>query len=822
MRFPANFRFAVRTLAKSPSFALIAIVSLALGIGANTAMFSYVDAVLLRPLPVPDSGRIVEVDSTAPGTRLGRLSYPDYVDLRDHTKTLQALACYDFFLAGIATQVNQVPKYSLDASVSGNFFSGLRIQPVLGRGFRSDEDTVAGRDLVAVISYHMWDRDFARDRSVLGRSIRVNGSEFTVIGVAPENFAGPQAFVNPDIYIPIHAYQQAVPGASADYLSSRRNRRAVLLGLLSPGVSVTQAQSELRTIARGLAAQYPEANRDRTVTVLDYVHARFESSTIDAALSLTLLGITGLVLLIACANVANLLLGRGTARAKEIAIRMAIGASRGALVRQLLAESLLLAVAGGLAGIGLGYLGVTFLRAIPIPSDFPVSLGTEMDMRLLAFSLVVSLVTGIAFGLAPALRATRGDLASTIKSSDSGPARISMLRGLVSGRNVLVTAQLALSVVLLVISADCILGFQAAWRINPGFRVDHTLFFSLDPNIQRYDETKTRDFYKRLTDRLQESGGVNAVSMSSSIPFSTAQTQRKYLAEGAQQRASGDAPSAVSYKVDDHFFPLMETKILRGRGLDSRDTAKSPRVAVINETLADKLFGKKDPIGRRFRLDSADGPELQIVGVAKQGIYAYWAEAAQEAVWTPFSQDYSSQMYVEMRTAGDPAAFAGVVREQVRALDPDMPIFRVSTMASFFHDRAMLGPRLIAQIVTATGVMGLFMAVIGLYGVVAYAVSRRTREIGIRLAIGATPAGVVRMVLNQGAVFTAVGLAIGLALVIPLARNVVPNFVVGTNPLGAMVLLGVPAVLAAATMAACWIPAQRAAKVDPTRALRQE
>jgi predicted permease len=352
--------------------------------------------------------------------------------------------------------------------------------------------------------------------------------------------------------------------------------------------------------------------------------------------------------------------------------------------------------------------------------------------------------------------------------------------------------------------------------------VDHTLFFSLDPNIQRYDEARTRDFYKKLTDRLRESGGVTAVSMSSSIPFSTGQTTRKYLTEGAQPRTSGDAPSAFSYRVDDHFFPLMETKIIRGRGFDSRDTAKSPRVAVINEILAGKLFGKDDPIGRRFRLDSADGPQLQIIGMAKKGIYIYWAEPAQEAVWTPFSQDYSSQMYIEMRTAADPATFAALVREQVRALDPDMPIFRVSTMATFFHDRAMLGPRLIAQIVTDTGVMGLFMAAIGLYGVVAYAVSRRTREIGIRLAIGATPARVIRMVLNQGAVFTAAGLAFGLALVIPLARSVVPNFVVGTNPLGAIVLLGVPALLAAATMAACWIPAQRAAKVDPTRALRQE
>jgi predicted permease len=822
MRLLADLRFAIRTLVQSPSFALIAIVSLALGIGANTAMFSYVDAVLLRPLPVPDSGRIVEVDSTAPDTRLGRMSYPDYTDLRDRTRTLESLASYTFFFAGTSTQPKQVPKYALDAAVSGNFFSGLRIQPVLGRVFRADEDSVPGRDLVAVLGFHVWDREYGRDRSVIGRQIRVNGTDFTIVGVAPENFTGPQAFLNPDIYIPLHARQKAVPGEASDFLTSRKNRSQVLLGRLKPGVRIGQAQAELRTIAHDLAAQYPETNRDRTITALDYVRARFENDPTDASLSLTLLAITGLVLLIACANVANLLIARGTARAREIAIRMAIGARRGTLVRQLLTESFLLALLGGVAGIGVGYLGVTFLRGIPIPSDFPITLGIQMDTRLLAFSLLVSLATGLIFGLVPALRATRSDLAAAIKSSDSGPSRTSFLRGMLTGRNILVTAQLAFSVVLLVISADCVRGFQAAWRIDPGFRVDHTLFFSLDPTIQRYDEGRTRDFFKKLSDRLREAGGVQDVSMSSSIPFSTGQATRPYLPSGAQSRPTGDAPRAFSYKVDDHFFPVMETKILRGRGFDSRDTAKSPRVAVVNELLAKKLFAQTDPLGRRFRLDSPDGPEVQVVGVVKQGIYTYWAEPAQEAVWTPFSQDYSSQMYFEMRTAGDPASSAAAVREQVRALDPDMAIFRISTMAAFFHDRAMLGPRLIAQIVTAAGVMGLVMAVIGLYGVVAYAVNRRTREIGIRLAIGATPGGVLRMVLHQGAIFTAVGLAVGMVIVIPVARNVIPDFVVGTNPLGAPVILGVPAILAAAMMAACWIPARRAARVDPTRALRQD
>ena len=822
MRFPAHLRFAIRTLAKSPSFALVAIVSLALGIGANTAMFSFVDAVLLRPLPVPHAARVVEVDSTAPETRLGRMSYADYADLRDRNTTLDALVGYSFFLAGVAGQANEVPKYSLNAAVSGNFFSGLGIRPVLGRGFGNGEDQVAGRDLVAVISDGFWNHEFARDRSVVGRKIRVNGYEFTIVGVAPRDFTGPEAYVNPDVYIPMHAYQTAVPGAKDDFLTSRERRSLVLLGVLRPSATAGAAQSELRTIAGGLARQYPDTNRGRTVTVLGYLEARFQNSPVDAELGLTLLGITGLVLLIACANIANLLLGRGTARAKEMAIRMAIGASRGALVRQLLTESLLLALAGGAAGIGAAYLGVMFLRAIPIPSDFPITLGVQMDMRLLVFGLLVSLATGVAFGLAPALRATRPDLAGSIKAGDSGPARVSVLRGMLTGRNVLVTAQLALSAILLVLSADCIRGFQAAWRIDPGFRMDHTLFFSMDTSVQRYDEARSRDFYKKLTDRLRESAGVSEVAMSSAIPFSTGQNFRKYFAEGAQPKASGDAPAATSYKVDDHFFRLMEAKMVHGRALDASDTAHSPHAAVINEVMAKKLFGAQDPVGRRFRLDSAGGPALEVVGVAKQGIYTYWAEPAQEAVWTAFAQDYSSQMYVEMRTMGDPAALAGVAREAVRSLDPDMPIFRISTMTTFFHDRAMLGPRLIAQIVTATGVMGLFMAVIGLYGVVAYAVSRRTREIGIRLAVGATPASVVRMVLHQGVTFTVVGLAAGLALVMPLARNAVPNFVVGTNPLAAVVLLGVAAILAAAMLAACWIPARRAARVDPVRALRQE
>jgi predicted permease len=821
MRFVSNLRYSFRTLAKSPGFAIIAILSLALGVGANTAMFSYVDALLLRPLPVADPHHLIEVDSTTPTTRFGGISYADYVDFRDQSKTVDAMACYTLSPMGYAASRDAVPKVALGVVVSWNFFSGLGIDIPVGRSFRPDEDQVPGRDLVTVISHSLWENEFASSPSAIGKKLRVNGADFTVIGVAPEKFNGPEQFVLAQLYVPMNSYPKAMPNAKSDYLTNRSTRSLTLLGYLKPGVKPAGAQAELKTIAARLGDQYPATNRDYGANVAYYQDARFYKDPIDSNLSLFLLAVSTLVLLIACANVANLVLARGTARVKELAIRMAIGASRISLIGQLLTESLLLAAAGGVAGIGVGFAVIHFFGTIPLPSDYPISLGIEMNTRLLTYALSVAMATGVVFGLLPALRSTRADLSNTIKASDQGPARVGFFRRRFPLRNILVAAQLTFSVVLLILSAVFIRGFESARHLDPGFRVDHTLFFSLDPQLAGYDETRTRQFYRKLMDRFPEVSGIEKASLSWAIPFQPGnQRTRAYMREEEQPAAGKEIPSAWSNVVDEHFFPVMEIKVTRGRAFDSRDTTSSPRVAVVNETFARRLWPDRDPIGQRFRLDKFETAPFQVIGIAKDAKYLYWAESPQAVVWTAFSQEYMSHMVVELRTKDDPALMATAVRAEVHALDADIPVVNMNTMTGFFNDRIVFAPRLIAQLVTGIGFTGLVLAIIGLYGVVAYSVSRRTREIGIRMAVGARPLDVLRMVLSQGLALTMIGIVLGVGAAI-FSTRFIKDLVTG-SPMEPATVMGVSAILALVMMLACFVPARRAASIDPTKSLREE
>ncbi len=821
MRLFADLRYACRAIARSPAFAIIAILSVALGVGLNSATFSYVDSLLLRPLPAPDPDRVITIFSTTRGSQTGALSYPAYTDLRDHTHSFSALTCYELMPMGLSPSRDSAAQTNLGVLASGNFFSGLGIHIPIGRAFRPEEDTVPGRDLVAVISYSLWQRMFASDPAIAGRKIRVNSAEFTIIGVAPENFSGPEAFVLPDIYLPLNSYPQSVPNEDADFLTSRQHHWFTVYGRLNPGATLEQAQAELSIAARRFADQYPDSDRDRGLAVMTYLRGRYARDPMDGNLSFMLLGITLLALLIACANVANLMLGRGAARAKEIAIRMAIGGSRWQLVRQLLLESLLLALLGGIASLAVAFGTMRLFQSIPLPADYPLSLGLRMDTRMLAFAFAVTIATGLLVGLLPALRSTRADLSSTIKSGDQGPSR-SLWRGRLAPRNLLVIAQLTFSAVLLVLSVFFIRGFDFARSVSPGFRIDHTLFFAINTSLVRYDQSKTRDFERKLVDRLRQQPGITDAAVSWTIPFNPGQMdQSRLIADGYQRKAGEEYPAAWTNFIDEHFMPLMEMPILRGRNFSSADTQTSPPVAIVNETLAARLWPGRDPIGRTFRVDTPDSKPVEVVGVTKTGKYAYWAEPPQMAVWFPLAQRYQTHLYVEMRTQGDPAGMAAVARARVRALDPDMPIAHMSTMQAFYHDRFMLGPRLLAQLITGIGLIGLVLAVIGLYGVVAYSVSRRTREIGIRMAIGARPALVLRMILAQGLAFTAAGLAVGIAIAIP-AGGFMQDFVAGATAHDPLTILGVGAILTLVMLAACAIPARRASRIDPTQALRQE
>jgi predicted permease len=817
-----DIRYAFRTLRKSPGFTLIAMLSIALGIGANTAIFSYVDAVSLRPLPVKDPGAIVSLHATVPGARLDDISYPDYADLRDRTQTLQSIVGFSTFPAGVSVSQDALPQMTLAYLVTGNFFSGLGIDVPVGRGFRAEEDSPQSKDLVVVISHSYWERNFNSDPKVAGRTILLNGKEFTIVGVASKDFPGPEPVVLADVYVPLHSYRDAAPMVThADFLTSRKLKPLNLFGRLKQGVSVKTAQAEMATLGKGLAAQFTDTNRERAFTVLTFNQDRFERNSTDAVLGVTLLGISGLVLLIACANVANLLLARGTARVKEIAIRMAIGAGRWTLVRQLLTESMILALLGGVAGIAVGCAGVRFLQGIPLPSDYPLDLGIRMDTRLLIFGLMLSVVTGLVFGLVPALRSTRMDLTSTMKASDAGPARRGFWGGRLAGRNVLVSVQLSLAVVLLVASGMFVRGFSAARTMDPGFQVDHMLLVSFNASLIRYDEKKSREFYKEMIDRVRRMPGVKDATLAANYPFGTDLFTRNVVVDGYQTRAGEDQPYAFANIVDDHYFGVMGTKILRGRTFDARDTATSPRVVILNEAAAKKFFPKGDALGARMRLDSATGPVVEVVGITKTGTYIYWSEAPRPFLWMPFQQDYNPHITLQVRTEGDPSAMAGAVRDTVRAVNPEMPVFSVRSMEAFYEARAMLGPRITMQMVTVIGLIGLLLAVIGLYGVVAYTVSRRTREIGIRMAIGAKPGDVVRMVLGQGLVFTAIGVGVGLAIAF-FASRVVSGFVIGVSPHDPAIFISVPLILTAVMIAACWLPARRAARIDPTFALRQE
>ncbi|HYL73079.1 MAG TPA: ABC transporter permease [Bryobacteraceae bacterium] len=805
-----DLRYGLRMLAANPGFTAIAILSLAIGIGANTATFSLADAILLRPLPVDRPSEIVRVDSTSATTPYGGVSYPDYIDLRDRSKTLQGLIAYHDIPLGFRPSPDAPAQVKLGLAVSTNFFDVLGVKPALGRSFSADED----RQPVVVLSDSTWESQFGRDRNVIGRHVQLSKVDFTIIGVAPKTFTGLDLFVHENGYIPLGMQQQL----AADGKTSLEKRDSLSLGVygrLQSGRTASEAEAELKAIAANLERAYPETNRGRSVSAMPELQVRIRQDPDNAVQTAILLSIAGLVLLIACANVASLLLSRARARSREIAIRLAIGASRGRLLRQLLTESLLLAIVGGGVGLLLAVFCMRFFGSLRFPSTLPISIVTNLDLRVLFFCAATSLLSGIVFGVAPALHTLRADLTAAIKAGDSAPSKRSRRFQI---RSVLVVGQVAVSMVLLVAGALMVKDFTNLGQARSGFRTDHLLLAPMDPELSRYREAQARPFFQQLADRTRTLPGVRAVALGQHVPLGITSSKTALTVEGYEMPKSQKTLSVLSNIVDDHYLDLMHIPMLSGRNFDRHDTTAAPLVAIVNETMAKEYWPKRNAIGGRIHKDNQT---LQVIGIAKDIKYRDLSEHPQPFLYLPFAQQFTSFMTLHVETAGDPAILAGPVMAEIRRLDPGMTVSDVQTMQHFFTEGALLGNRLITQVVTGIGVLGFVLATVGLYGVIAYSVSRRTREIGIRMAIGAAPESVARMVLRQGFTLTAIGVIIGLAMSLAVSE-LLTNLLVGVSPRDPLVYTFVILLLGGISMLACYVPARRAARVDPLLALRQD
>jgi macrolide transport system ATP-binding/permease protein len=818
-----DVRYGFRMLAASPGFTTVAVLSLAIGIGANCAIFSFADALLLRPLPVARPGDVLTAGSRSSIEALNASSlvssYRDYVDIRDRNKSFDGLAAFSYLTVGFANDPTATPKLKMGMMASSNLLPLMGVDPTIGRTFRADEDQVPGRDAVVVLGRTMWEQEFASDAGVLGRSVRINGVPFTVIGVAPGSFTGMNQVVRSDFFVPLMMSPRVINDKRTGSLEARDVRNLRLKGRLKPGTTQAQAQSELTAIAADLERAYPATNKNQQFFVKTELQSRIAEDPPDAMLIAMLSTLAIAVLLVACGNVAGLLTSRAPVRAREMALRLAIGAGRARIVRQLITESLLVAVAGGVLGLGVGYAGMLLFRQIEIPSELPIALAFQMDRRALLFSLAVAVASAVIFGLVPALQASRTDLAAIVKASDAvAPGRRHRW-----GRAVLTTAQVAVSVVLLVVAMFMYRGFRQELTGGPGYRTDHLMMMGLDTSLIRYTDAQSQQFFQEVADRARAVPGVKAVTMTTSIPMLNDTLGGVAIApEGFQFPPGKENTETLASRVDEYYFDAMGIALVEGRSFTRRDDENAPRVAIVNQHLAQHYWPNQEPLGKRFRLKSAKDAWVEIVGVAKTSKYIFIAEPPTDFLYLPYRQNTTQSMMLVAQSTGDPAALAAPLRDAVRRLDLNMPIFHVRTMAELYRMRATSVFNVLVTTVAAMGLMGLALSIVGLYGLVAYAASRRTREIGIRMAIGATAPTVLRMVLRQGLVLALTGLVVGLAGSIGAGALLSAAFPSGDDQRDFLSLVLVAPLVLVVTVLATYIPARRASRVNPIEALRYE
>jgi predicted permease len=817
-----DLRHATRAARKSPGFTAVAVLSLALGVGANFVIFIFVDEALLRPLAVPRPNEVVAVFESAPESGKSPASYQDYLELRDRSKSFEGLMAFTAVNIGFGARAGAAPHKKDGQLVTGNYFDVLGVKPEFGRSFLPQEDQVPGRDAVVILSHFLWEREFGSDPTVLGRQVWIGGIPFMIVGVTPARFTAIDDDLTedfPEYYVPMMMASRI--GSTPEMFEKRDARILTVLGRLKPGVAVPQARAEVATIAANLEKQYPETNRKRSIGVKSVL--AYRTSGAWAILGIPLMILARAVLLVACANVAGLLSSRAAERAKEIAMRLAIGASRARLIRQLLTESLLLALAAGVTGIVLGYLPIPFMQRMFAEFDPNVSGQIlKLNDRVLIFSLAVALLSVVFFGLVPAFQSTRTDLTSAMTGSGVIPPR---RRGLffrrLWGRNLLVAGQVAISVLLLTVSGIIYIGFQGALTAigDSGFPTGPVMTMSFDPILTHYKDATAREFYDQLRERVRSAAGIKSATLASTVESIPASPE-----------GLNPASPVATVWADDTFFDALGIPILKGRGLRPADSAGAPAVAVVNQSLANAYWPGQNPVGKRIRVN--DARWVEVVGVSAIKTYEGMIQIPPpNLIFFPLAQNPKQPLMIFFaQSAGDRTTLAASLHALVRELDSSQAVPEVRAWG---ENLAMFerGLGLVTHLIVAMGAMGMVLALVGLYGLVAFDVSTRTREIGIRMALGAARGNVLRMVLRHGLALSVCGIGLGWLLndgVVRLIGSLFPeNF---NNPNGGGLSVefsdwSYAALLAAVlclTMLAAYIPARRASRVDPNVALRCE
>jgi predicted permease len=811
----ADIRYSFRALRRQPAFAAVAVLSLALAIGANSAIFSFADALLLRPLPVKNPAATFDVSSTTPDNPLEGMSFPDYRDLRDKSRSFSGLIAYRLTTLAVAANPTAPARMCFSSLVSDNFFSVAGVTPAAGRAFLPGEATASAQP-VAVVSYDFWQLNYAGEQSVIGRTLGLNGIVFTIVGVAPASFTGLDRFALPSIFVPL-GMAQRLDGEAADPLEDRGRHDLIVKGRLSAGASRESAQAEVAVIGAALEHEYAKTNHNRHMAVCTELQRRIQQTPQLLALVKMLMGLVALILIIACSNVANLLLARGRTRSREIAIRLSIGAGRSRVVRQLMTESLILAMAGGVAGLFVAYGGIRVLETLSVPSDPPFVLGVQLDLRVVEFSLLAALASCILFGLAPAWQTARTDFVSALKAGGEGTSG----KRRRFGRDVLVAGQIALAMVVLIAAGMFLEGFRNMLVLPPEFRTDHLISLDTAPAVLHYSPEQTKAFYRRLVDRVRAMPGVAGVAMTEALPLSPSQTAVNVVPEGYQFPKGREKELEFGAAVDAAYFSTLNVEIKRGRAFTDDDRAGTRRVAIVNQQFAKTYWPGQDPIGKRIRFDSAAGPAFEVVGVAKTGHYLAVNEAPAPYVYVPYEQNPRSRMTLVVQSTGDAGALAQPLRNAVRLIDGNVPVFNLRPVATLYKSRVTDTWMQFFQMVGTMGFIGLALATTGLYGLVAYTVSRRVKEFGIRVAIGASHRDVVWLVERRGLILAGVGIAAGAvltAVAAPLLAAGFPGLGVSSPAVYALV----PLALLMVSAVASYVPARRAARLDPLRALRNE